>query len=92
MASSDKKVHRVAVLVFNGTDILDFAGPLEMLSHTLYNTDLDHPEPVFKPTVVARYTFFPTPLTETPISYSAKLKVERSRRCSRSQFEWPTVP
>ncbi|KAL8794667.1 MAG: hypothetical protein Q9195_002742 [Heterodermia aff. obscurata] len=53
MAASDKKVYRVAVLVFNGTDILDFAGPLEMLTHTMYNTDIDHPEKVFESTVIA---------------------------------------
>ncbi|KAG7004419.1 hypothetical protein G7Y79_00025g057050 [Physcia stellaris] len=54
MAASNKKVYNVAVLLYTGTDILDFAGPIEMLSHTLYNTDIEHPEPVFKPTLIAR--------------------------------------
>ena len=54
MVASDKKVYNVAVLVFDGTDILDFAGPLEILTHTMYNLDLENPEKVFKATVVAR--------------------------------------
>ena len=53
-SDNNKKVYKVAVLVFNGTDILDFAGPLEMLSHVMYNNDIEHPEPVFKSTVIAR--------------------------------------
>lgn len=55
MAPLNKKVYNVAVLLYTGTDILDFAGPIEMLSHTLYNTDIENPEPVFKPTLIARY-------------------------------------
>ena len=85
MAASDKRVYRVAILAFNGTDILDFAGPLEMLSGTIYNTDIEHPEPVFKATVVARYTFSPPPLVESPSRI-----VQKSRwnvPCSPSQFE-----
>ena len=62
-AASDKKVYSIAVLAFNGNDILDFAGPLEMLSNTMYNTDIENPERVFKTTVIARYacllSFFP---------------------------------
>ena len=54
MAVSNKKVYNVAVLLFKAADILDFAGPLEILSHTLYNTDIENPEPVFKPTTIAR--------------------------------------
>ena len=55
MAASQKKVYNVAVLLFTGADILDFAGPLEILFHTMYNTDISNPEPVFKPTTIARY-------------------------------------
>lgn len=55
MAASQKKTHNVAVLLFTGADILDFTGPLEILSHTKYNTDIENPEPVFKPTTIARY-------------------------------------
>lgn len=55
MSSHSKRVYNVAVLLYTGADITDFAGPLEFLAHTLYNTDLEHPEPVFKPTLIARY-------------------------------------
>lgn len=48
MADSPKKVFQVAALVFNGADILDICGPLCFLSDTLYNSDLNNPEPAFK--------------------------------------------
>ena len=39
--------------MFNGVDILDFAGPVEMLSHMSYNHNPDAPEHVFKFHLVA---------------------------------------
>ncbi|KAL8731724.1 MAG: hypothetical protein Q9181_004192 [Wetmoreana brouardii] len=45
MATSTKKVYQVAVVLYNGADVLDFAGPVEMLTHIYYNRDpqrLDH--------------------------------------------------
>ena len=54
MVSSTKKVYQVAVVVFDGGDILDFAGPVEMLSHITYNQDRQNPEHGFKIHIVAR--------------------------------------
>ena len=48
MADPPKKVYQVAALVFNGADILDICGPLCFLSDTIYNDDLNNPEPAFK--------------------------------------------
>ena len=48
MAESPKKVYQVAALVFDGADILDICGPLCFLSDTLYNSDINNPEPAFK--------------------------------------------
>ena len=53
MGSTSKPVYQVAVLMFNGVDILDFAGPVEMLSHISYNRNPDAPEHVFKFHLVA---------------------------------------
>ncbi|KAL6715827.1 hypothetical protein ACLMJK_006788 [Lecanora helva] len=39
MAPPPNKVYQVAVCLFSGADILDFAGPLEILSHTFYNNE-----------------------------------------------------
>ena len=55
MATSNMKVHKVGVLLYTGADILDFSGPLEILSNAQYNTDIENPEPVFKPVTIARY-------------------------------------
>ena len=51
--STSKPVYQVAVLMFNGVDILDFAGPVEMLSHISYNHNPDSPEHVFQFQLVA---------------------------------------
>ena len=53
MGSASKPVYQVAVLMFDGVDILDFAGPLEMLSHMSYNNNPDGPEHVFQFHLVA---------------------------------------
>ncbi len=52
MATS-KKVYKVAVIVYNGVDILDFAGPVEMLTHVSHIQDPVHREPAFSTHIVA---------------------------------------
>jgi putative intracellular protease/amidase len=39
---------RAAFLVFNGVDILDFAGPLEIFSHVHHGMDFTSPDPAFE--------------------------------------------
>ena len=56
MGSTSKPVYQVAVLMFNGVDILDFAGPVEMLSHISYNHNPDSPEHVFQFHLIANST------------------------------------
>lgn len=53
MDSTSKPVYQVAVLMFNGVDILDYAGPVEMLSHISYNHNPDAPEHAFQFHLVA---------------------------------------
>ena len=43
MGSSPNQVYKTAVVLFSGADILDFAGPIEILSHVYYNGErADH--------------------------------------------------
>ena len=51
--ASAKKVYQVAVVIYDGADTLDFAGPIEILTHVYYNTDPQAPELAFKVHIVA---------------------------------------
>lgn len=51
MGPTANKVYEVAVIVFNNGDLLDFAGPVEMLTAFHYDSDWD--KPVFKITTIA---------------------------------------
>lgn len=54
MASqTPQKVHQVAVILFNRADILDFAGPVEILTNTIYNEDILNPDNAFKIHMIA---------------------------------------
>ncbi len=53
MDSTSKPVYQVAVLMFDGVEILDFAGPVEILSQISYNNNPDAPEHVFQFHLVA---------------------------------------
>ncbi|KAJ5580293.1 Cytochrome monooxygenase xanG [Penicillium hispanicum] len=46
--------YRVGVLVFEGADILDFTGPIEVLSHASYARDSGEANPVFKIQIIAQ--------------------------------------
>ncbi|KAJ9660041.1 hypothetical protein H2201_007082, partial [Coniosporium apollinis] len=46
--------YRVGVLLFEGVDILDFAGPIEILSHVSTNQNPDNPDRVFEIRTIAR--------------------------------------
>lgn len=48
MASTNsKKYYKVGVLLFQGVDILDFTGPMEVLSHVSHNRNPDQPDRMF---------------------------------------------
>ncbi|KAJ5621005.1 hypothetical protein N7510_004989 [Penicillium lagena] len=53
MATS-KQYYNVGVIVFDGADILDFAGPMEILSHISHNRSSDNPDRMFKIQTIAR--------------------------------------
>jgi putative intracellular protease/amidase len=52
--SSAKPTLRVAVLLFAGADILDYAGPIEVLTHATHNHSPDAPQPIFSIQTVCR--------------------------------------
>lgn len=46
--------YKVGVLLFEGGDILDFTGPMEVLSHVSYNRNPDQPDRMFTFETIAR--------------------------------------
>jgi transcriptional regulator GlxA family with amidase domain len=55
MSSTPEKYYaRTAVLLFEGADLLDFAGPMEVLSHVLHNQNPDDPDQMFKIETIAQ--------------------------------------
>lgn len=51
---SVNQYYKVGVLLFNGGDILDFAGPMEVLSHVSHNRNPDQPDRMFAVETIAR--------------------------------------
>jgi transcriptional regulator GlxA family with amidase domain len=49
-----KQYYKVGVLLFQGADILDFAGPMEVLSHVSHNRNPDNPDRMFDIKTIAR--------------------------------------
>ncbi|KAF4268719.1 hypothetical protein LV155_005513 [Aspergillus fumigatus] len=49
-----KKYYKVAVLLFEGVDILDFTAPMEVFTHTSHNRNPDSPDRVFQINTIAR--------------------------------------
>lgn len=54
--TTDKQYYNVGVLLFHGADILDFAGPMEVLSHVLHNRNPDDPDRMFSIHTIAQST------------------------------------
>ncbi|KAJ5831824.1 ThiJ/PfpI family protein [Penicillium riverlandense] len=52
--TTPKQYYNVGVIVFDGADILDFAAPMEVLSHTSHNRSSDNPDRIFKMQTIAR--------------------------------------
>ena len=52
--SSPKTYYKAAVIIFHGVDLLDFTGPLEILSHASHNHNPDDPDLAFTVDTIAR--------------------------------------
>ncbi|KAJ5853401.1 hypothetical protein N7534_005944 [Penicillium rubens] len=53
MSPESSKYYKVGVLLFPGVDILDFAGPIEVLSHVSHNRNPERPDRMFEIKTVA---------------------------------------
>ncbi|RHZ57243.1 isonitrile hydratase-like protein xanA [Aspergillus thermomutatus] len=53
-ATPPKKYYKVAFLLFEGVDILDFTAPMEVFTHTSHNRNPDNPDRVFQIKTIAR--------------------------------------
>ncbi|ERF73279.1 hypothetical protein EPUS_03111 [Endocarpon pusillum Z07020] len=71
--SNNRPIYRVAVLLFPNADILDYAGPIEALSHATWNRDRAAPEPIFEIHTTGRATDVPIPTGD-----AAPLKIQPS--------------
>lgn len=54
MSSKTGPCYKVGVLLFQGTDILDFAGPMEVLSHVSHNRNPNQPDRMFTLETIAQ--------------------------------------
>ncbi|EKV10834.1 ThiJ/PfpI family protein [Penicillium digitatum] len=52
-SESPNKYYKVGVLLFPGADILDFAGPMEVLSHVSHNRNPENPDRMFEIRTIA---------------------------------------
>jgi len=52
-SASPNQYYKVGVLLFPGADILDFAGPIEVLSHVSHNRNPDNPDRMFDIKIIA---------------------------------------
>ncbi|KAJ5902657.1 hypothetical protein N7495_003185 [Penicillium taxi] len=58
--TTSTKYYKVAVLVYDGADILDFTGPIEVLSRALHHQNLDDINPIFEIQTIAQHNFITT--------------------------------
>ncbi|KAJ5935821.1 ThiJ/PfpI family protein [Penicillium verhagenii] len=61
-APSPKKNYKVAVLIYGGANILDFTGPMQVMSHITHNRNTDDPDPdhVFEVKTIAQESLIHT--------------------------------
>lgn len=77
MTTLNRKVYQVAVVLYNGADILDFAGPIEMLTHIYYNDDPLAPDPAFTTHIIAET---PTVRAGGSLTVSADMTLEEASK------------
>jgi putative intracellular protease/amidase len=90
-SSGETPLYRVAVLLFPGADILDFAGPLEILSHASHNKSPDAPQPIFSVETAGRRDEMPTPTGHGSLFVQPKLSVKELLD-TLSEFQILVVP
>jgi transcriptional regulator GlxA family with amidase domain len=73
--SSAKPTFHVAVLLFPQADILDFAGPIEVLSHAAHNQNRDAPEPIFAIETAGRAKDVPIPTGSSTLAIQPSIHI-----------------
>lgn len=86
--SMPERRYNVAVLVFDGVDILDFAGPIEVFSHVSLNKNPDRPERIYKCLTIGRSH---TIRAADSLTISTDLLIQDALR-SLDQFDILVVP
>jgi len=86
--TTPQKRYSVAVLLFNGVDVLDFAGPIEVFSHVSVNKNPDNPDRVYKITTVGKTA---TIRAANSLTVSSDLLIEDASR-ELEQFDLLVVP
>jgi len=51
------------LLIYEGADLLDFTGPMQVMSHATHNHKADHPVPVFEVKTIAQKRLVHTAIT-----------------------------
>ena len=74
--SNNKPIYRVAVLLFPNADILDYAGPIEALSHANWNRDRAAPERIFEIHTAGRATDVPVPTGDVNLKIQPSILIE----------------
>jgi hypothetical protein len=52
-SESSNQAHKVGVLIYRGVDVLDFAGPIEVLSNVTHNRSLEDSDRMFDIKIIA---------------------------------------
>ncbi len=76
---SSKPIYRVAVLLFPNADILDYAGPIEVLSHATWNRDRAAPEHIFEIHTAGRATDVPVSTGDGNLKIQPSISIEELR-------------
>lgn len=75
--SAPKKIHQVAVILFTNAEILDYAGPMEMLAPITYNNDLYGTDHAFKIHTIASA---PTVTTGRCLTVNVDMTIEEATK------------
>lgn len=89
--SSTKPIYHVAVLLFPGADILDYAGPMEVLIQATRNDDYDTPEQIFAVETVGREKDVPIRTGQGTLSVQPSIYIEELLK-TLSKFNVLIVP
>ena len=90
MASTSRKVHQVAVILFNNADLLDYTGPVGLLSNVNYPTSpTERISPAFKIHLIANT--HPVSIGEANTSVNPDMSLDEARS-KLDEFDILVIP